>query len=669
MSSRLLNIILPIILFVAACTPEKENTDHPAYLDPLFKKADSITDVLSRRAAIQFIDSIYRQLPNAGLQDRFKRFKFLYSTGHYDNDKDTDQPMYLDSMAQLLHSEDLQKKYAVEYAQLLMFRGDELLYRQEYTNAFRTYYKALARLQEYGDSCQLAEFTNRVGNVYYTQGKYREAIDHYINAYNGFTSCGSRYRRSNLRQALLDNIGLAYFKLSKPDSALLYYRKALQFINDNEPDFHTKARADLCRGIILGNMGSVYFTWKQYDTAAAYFVRSIRINARLGYDRRDGQVARYKLAEVYFATNRPIPAKLQLDTLRQELDAVDNINAEIRWSYLMSNYYLANGNYRLALDFKNRYEHFRDSADRQQKKLPGSDLKREFKNMENDLELELLKKKDELKNVYLTVAIVLAAMALLILLLVYFYWKRSRRLTQEIINRNEHLQKALSALQNSQEQNNRMLRVIAHDLRNPIGGITGLADLLLSHYQYTPQQREMLQMIQTSGNMAVELIGDILYLNIGDVEMNKEHINLEELLLFCKEIMQPQLNEKNQQLIMDIEPANIMADKDKLWRVFSNLIANASKFSARNTLIHITCIQRPNEVVIAVKDQGIGIPENLKHKIFKITPDIKRRGTDGEPSFGLGLTICKQIVEAHKGRIWLSSHEGQGTTFFVALPF
>lgn len=670
MSNRLVNIILPFIFFATACTPITENPDHPDYFDPLLKKADSIYDVSSRSQAIQFVDSLYKHFPNPGPQDLFKRFKFLYTVDHYDQHTLTDSAFYLDSMTVLLNTPEKQKKYPVQYAQLLMYHGDQQLYqRQEYSNAFRTYYKALATLREYGDNCQLAEFTNRVGNVYYSQGKYKEAIEHFTNAFYGFASCSSEYRKSNLRQALLDNIGLAYFKLQKPDSALYYYKKALQFITDNEADFHSQSRTDLCRGIILGNIGSVYFYWKQYDTAAAYFLQSIRINGKKGYDQRDAQMSRSKLAEVYFATHKMEQGKLQLDTLRLELDTVDNTTAELKWHALLSNYYAKRGDYQKAYTLKNQYEKIKDSAEKMQRKLPGSDLKREFKNMENDLELELLKKKDELKNVYLTVAVVLAIMSLLILLLVYFYWKRSRTLNQEITNRNEHLQKALAALQNSQEQNNRMLRIIAHDLRNPVGGIAGLTDLLLQHFQYTPQQKEMLQMIQTSSNMAVELIGDILHLNINDLEMNKEQVNLEELLVFCKEIMQSQLLEKRQQLLLESDPINIMADKDKLCRVFINLIANASKFSARNTAIHITCIQRPHEVVIAVKDHGIGIPDNLKSKIFNVTPDVKRRGTDGEPSFGLGLSICKQIVEAHKGRIWLTSEEGQGTTFFVALPF
>jgi signal transduction histidine kinase len=72
--------------------------------------------------------------------------------------------------------------------------------------------------------------------------------------------------------------------------------------------------------------------------------------------------------------------------------------------------------------------------------------------------------------------------------------------------------------------------------------------------------------------------------------------------------------------------------------------------------------------VIKIKDHGIGIPLDLREKIFNIFTDAKRKGTSGEHSFGLGLAISKQIIEAHGGRIWLESEVDKGSTFFVSLP-
>jgi signal transduction histidine kinase len=110
------------------------------------------------------------------------------------------------------------------------------------------------------------------------------------------------------------------------------------------------------------------------------------------------------------------------------------------------------------------------------------------------------------------------------------------------------------------------------------------------------------------------------------------------------------------------------ASREKLWRVVSNLIGNAIKFSPTGASINVSMEQRAGGIRIAVKDEGIGIPPDMQEKIFDLFTEAKRPGTAGEQAFGLGLAISKQIVEAHGGRIWFESGTTKGTTFFVDLP-
>lgn len=112
----------------------------------------------------------------------------------------------------------------------------------------------------------------------------------------------------------------------------------------------------------------------------------------------------------------------------------------------------------------------------------------------------------------------------------------------------------------------------------------------------------------------------------------------------------------------------LAGSREKLWRVVSNLMANAIKFSPEGAVIEVSLENRGQYARIAVRDHGIGIPEGMKDKLFDLFTEAKRPGTAGEQSFGMGLAISRQIVEAHDGRIWLESQPGQGTTFFVELP-
>lgn len=111
-----------------------------------------------------------------------------------------------------------------------------------------------------------------------------------------------------------------------------------------------------------------------------------------------------------------------------------------------------------------------------------------------------------------------------------------------------------------------------------------------------------------------------------------------------------------------------MLNPEKMKRVVFNLVTNSVKFSKKDTTITLTAKISGNKAIIEVSDNGIGIPEKLLSEIFNISKTGKRKGTDGEKSYGLGLNICKRIVEAHDGIIKVKSQEGKGSTFTVELP-
>lgn len=102
--------------------------------------------------------------------------------------------------------------------------------------------------------------------------------------------------------------------------------------------------------------------------------------------------------------------------------------------------------------------------------------------------------------------------------------------------------------------------------------------------------------------------------------------------------------------------------------VIRNLLSNASKFSTKNDKIIFNATVENDEVILSVKDSGIGIPEKIIDKLFVIGEKTSRKGTDDEPSSGLGLILCKEFVEKNNGKIWVESKEGIGSTFFFSVP-
>jgi signal transduction histidine kinase len=113
----------------------------------------------------------------------------------------------------------------------------------------------------------------------------------------------------------------------------------------------------------------------------------------------------------------------------------------------------------------------------------------------------------------------------------------------------------------------------------------------------------------------------------------------------------------------------LQADCQRLTQVIVNLITNAAKYSSENTVIHVYMTQDPSYVIFTVHNDGPAIPQEHQTRIFEPfyrTPEVEHSSVRG---WGLGLSISKEIVERHEGKIWVESSEGKGTTFFVQLPF
>ncbi len=243
---------------------------------------------------------------------------------------------------------------------------------------------------------------------------------------------------------------------------------------------------------------------------------------------------------------------------------------------------------------------------------------------------------------------------------------------KDIYFKNQYkLELAYNELSKSKEEKDRILNVVAHDLRSPLNGISGISKMMLSDDNLIDSSKELLKLIEQSAESTLRLISDLMETNITLLDhYNFQLIDLNKLVNQSLQILVFTAKEKSIILEINITKQNILinADKDKIDRVISNLISNAIKFSKYESIIHVTLNQKEEFAELIVKDNGIGIPYKLQSKVFDLFTTAKRKGTAGEKSFGLGLAICKKIIELHGGQIKLESQEGIGSTFIVKLP-
>ena len=218
--------------------------------------------------------------------------------------------------------------------------------------------------------------------------------------------------------------------------------------------------------------------------------------------------------------------------------------------------------------------------------------------------------------------------------------------------------------------------MIAHDLRSPLTSVLSTAAMLEDGLlgPVSEEQQKWLVKIQTMCRSLVDLVNDFLdlsKLDAGHVNLQKEIVDLNQLIRSNVETYLPLASHKSIALVEQVEPdlSPVEADPRRLDQVLLNLISNAIKFTPEGGEIEVGASQdEGTQVKLWVKDTGAGIPPAELASLFKKYGQTTSGKTSKDKGTGLGLVICKMIVEAHGGRIWVESEPGKGSKFTVALP-
>lgn len=249
------------------------------------------------------------------------------------------------------------------------------------------------------------------------------------------------------------------------------------------------------------------------------------------------------------------------------------------------------------------------------------------------------------------------------------------KLNNELANLQRELLKKNIELEKLNEEKNRFLGMAAHDLRNPLHAIQMYSEFLLDETSdvVSQEHRQFMEIIHASSEFMLRLVNDLL--DVAKIESGKLELDLAEtdlISLIEKNVAMNNVLASRKNIAINShhvgEAQPLVADAAKLEQALTNLVTNAVKFSNPGGKIDVTLEFRQSEVVISVQDEGQGIPESEQGKLFQPFQRISVKSTGGEDSTGLGLAIVKKVVLGHKGRVWVESEIGKGSTFFIALP-
>ncbi|KAA0990071.1 ATP-binding protein [Dyadobacter aurulentus] len=539
----------------------------------------------------------------------------------------------------------------------------------------------------------IADATNNLGIVYDIKGNSQLAMRYYNDAYNKYRAIGDS---SNIVQTLM-NIAMVYELSGKDEKAVNNFKQALSLGN--------RIAHDSITALAIYNYMLIYpdhFKEKERERyiekarAIALKYKDMRMQLAIEQLLAEDFISNQEHAKGIGLLQKTLAKSLQMQLYFFSMDLMIRLGdlhlaaaPDTAMKYYGEALMIAEQKlYRVyAREICTKlYEYFRSKGDMAKAYTYTQKLVKLF---EEQAEIDRVSgidyieyavkdqqlKSAQLKSVYnsrlLWLAVAVCVLTILSIVFLFRNWVLTRKTNEVLQLQFRQLESTSEALEESNQNYARLIKVIAHDLRNPIGAIKGLSSMLLEEKLTAEENNEFTTLIRQASESCIKLISDLLEtdFNLKESKLVKEEINLAAFLQQTVKLLSFRANEKSQELILK-EPGNavVMADRDKLLRALNNLIVNAIKFSPIGGKIEIAGSQSSEGFLISVKDYGLGIPENQASRIFDPFTSSKRPGTAGEQPFGLGLYITKQIIEAHHGRIWFESEDGKGTTFFVMLP-
>ena len=232
----------------------------------------------------------------------------------------------------------------------------------------------------------------------------------------------------------------------------------------------------------------------------------------------------------------------------------------------------------------------------------------------------------------------------------------------------------LEELKELNKSKDKFFSIVAHDLKSPFQGLLGLSEILLEEYSEMSDEQiiHYLKMLRTTTKDVYRLIENLLdwsRLQTGRMEYNTEKLDVFHLAESVINLMNPTASKKNLKLSNHVPRNNyVFADLNMLNSVIQNLVSNAIKFSNDSGFILISSVEKAGHTEITVTDNGVGIREKDLLKLFKIDEHFSTKGTKDESGTGLGLLLCKELIEKHGGTIWAESELGKGTKFSFTIP-
>lgn len=546
---------------------------------------------------------------------------------------------------------------------------------------------------------KLADIVRETGNIYYSFGEYKIALDFYEKS---FTNSQTKNDQIGMAKAL-NNIGQVYIDLAQYSKALDYLNRSLVIKN--------KFDNTLSYTITLHNIGTIYFRQKDYPKAINYFKQSNSIYTKINYvagisdsyqylGRSYLKTKQYQLSEESFTKALALAKKARIKPLMVTIYSG------------LSELYSETGRFNDAFFSLSKSKEINDSVFSEERRNLLMELDAKYNLQAKEKQINLLSKEQEIENIQRKKLVIwnilLAFAAFFLILIIYLIYSRmrfrgkiNRQLLEEINQRKiveeelhrhqDHLEaivedrtKDLKIAKDKAEESDMLktafLANMSHEIRTPMNAIIGFSNLLLEKETSENERKDYVRQISSNSDILMNLINDIIDISMiesGQIKINKSEVCLAEVIHDLSALFEQEKHKINKGHIsisldydQNLNKLLIIADINRLKQVLSNLISNALKFTHQGSIVIGFKQSNAHKIIFFVRDSGIGIAPSHQEAIFERFSKFNSECvTMLFPGTGLGLTICRELIQLMGGNIWFESEINKGSTFFFTLPY
>lgn len=544
-------------------------------------------------------------------------------------------------------------------------------YKSDYKKALDYYNKAQHFFQLAKDTIGFIKVKNNIGLIYQNSQQLETARKLFQECFE--IADANHYEEERIMA--LSNLASVEIELGKGELALEHFREVY--------NSDVKSGNEAYISYSYNNMAEAFKLLQQFDSSEWYYKKSIQLKEQLNL--QTALLNSYKeYADLLFQLHRNKEATAFLNkafALAQTTGAREYLQQCFE---LQANMAAANKDYLTAYIAL-------DSAESIKNEIAGAKFKTELvakdkdhqlniQQMELDKQRQLNRKEKGETIAFITISIILAILVMVLGVTTRKLHLRNRLLNiqrQKVELYNNQLSQQKQLIEEGLETKTKFLSFMAHEIRNPLGGILGLTDLLLNS-QPSEMQKEYLIYQKTAATNLLSLLNEVLdyqKLLSGQTEIQNIDFNLMVTLQQLQQLYTANLQEKKIRYTLSYDaaiPATLKGDPVRLTQIINNLLNNAIKFTPENGHISITTqlIQKTAQQAIVkftITDSGVGIETQDQEKIF----DLYGQANTGKRlhGTGLGLTIVKNILQLMNSAIQLSSTPGKGTTFSFNITF